>query len=171
MCKCNEAIEIRFAKGNPTVIIPSKDVENGGFDIYANFEGDNMVVEPFSTVLIPTELASVIPPTHMFKLLERGSTGTKGIAQRCGVIDSGFRNTWKIPVTNINFKPLLITKETNKDILDILAEDYIIYPYTKAICQAVLIEVPKTTIIEITMEELLKFESLRGLGMLGSTKK
>ena len=31
---------VKFAKLNDTVIIPSKESENAGFDIYANFEDD-----------------------------------------------------------------------------------------------------------------------------------
>jgi len=101
-------------------------------------------------------------------LLERGSTGTKGIGQRCGVIDSGYRNEWFIPITNHNDKPMIITKETD---VEYLQDDFIVYPYTKAICQAVLLPVPKVEINEISYGELKEFKSERGMGCLGSSNK
>lgn len=171
MCKCNQVVEIKFAAENETVIIPSKNRENAGLDIYANFEQDNMIINPHETKMIPTGLASALPETHYFQLMERGSTGTKGIAQRCGVIDSGYRNFWFVPITNTTDKPLLITKEINKDTLEILADDYIVYPYSKAICQAVLIEVPETNVEVISVDELKSIKSLRGIGNLGASGK
>jgi dUTP pyrophosphatase len=104
-------------------------------------------------------------------LKERGSTGSKGIGQRCGVIDSGYRGEWFIPLTNHNNKPLLITKETNKDTLEILAEDYIVYPYSKAICQFIMVAVPKLESVETSYEELKQIKSERGCGALGSSLK
>jgi dUTP pyrophosphatase len=86
-------------------------------------------------------------------------------------MDSGWRGEWFVPITNHNTKPLIITKETNKEVLVILSEDYIIHPYSKAICQAVVLPVPELEIEELTYEELLGIKSERGLGCLGSTNK
>jgi len=47
----------------------------------------------------------------------------------------------------------------------------IVYPYSKAICQVVLLPVPKVNIEEIDYETLKKFESERGIGCLDSTNK
>lgn len=47
----------------------------------------------------------------------------------------------------------------------------IFYPYEKAICQALLLPVPKIDIEEISYKELQKIESERGVGMLGSSNK
>jgi dUTP pyrophosphatase len=47
----------------------------------------------------------------------------------------------------------------------------IFYPYEKAICQAVLLPVPKTKVTELTYDELLKIESERAMGNLGSSNK
>ena len=47
----------------------------------------------------------------------------------------------------------------------------IIYPYTKAICQALLLPVPKVEIEEISLEELKAIPSERGEGKLGSSGK
>ena len=161
---------IKFAKVNPNAIIPSKEVENAGYDVYACFHEDYMIVNPFETKMIPTGIASACDTDYCIVLKERGLSGTKGIAQRCGIIDSGFRNAWFVPVTNINNKPLIIIKKEALD-AEWIDENYIIYPYEKAIAQAILIPVPTTDIEEYTYEELLKIPSVRGTGMLGSSNK
>lgn len=169
MCKCKkEPVKIKFARTTETAKIPTKKLENAGYDIYADFEDEYVIIKPHQTVMIPTNIASVIPNTHYFQLFERGSTGTKGIAQRCGVIDSGFRNTWFVPITNTNDVDMIIYKESYTDIIFF---EGVRYPYSKAICQAVLLPVPQVEIEEITMDELLSNKSERGIGMLGSSNK
>lgn len=159
---------IYFSKVRPDAIIPSKDEENAGYDIYANFEDEYIIIPPRTTKMISTGLASACSPDFYFQLFERGSTGTKGIAQRCGVIDSGYRNEWFVPLTNTTDKLLWISKHVNKFIDD---EVNIWYPYSKAICQAVLLPVPKTEVVEKDYEELKLMISERGMGSLGSTNK
>ena len=46
-----------------------------------------------------------------------------------------------------------------------------IYPYSKAICQALVLPVPRVGIVEISYDELINIPSERGLGMLGSSNK
>ena len=91
-----EVTEVKFAKVHPNAIIPSKRDEDMGFDIYACFDEDYIVIEPHETKLIPTGIASACDSNYGFLVFERGSTGSKGIARRCGVIDSGYRNEWFI---------------------------------------------------------------------------
>ena len=164
---------IYFAKvdSNKETIIPTKREEDGGFDIYANFEEDYMIINPNETKMIPTNLASAFSEDYVAILKERGSTGSKGIGQRCGVIDSGYRNEWFIPLTNHNNKPLIIVKDLTESLKESLEDDYIVYPYTKAITQVIMVKVPKLTTKEISYNELLKFKSERGLGKLGSSNK
>ena len=76
---------VKFAKVRPSAIIPTKREEDAGFDLYANFEDDYKVISPHETVMIPTGIACACDIDYCFILKERGSTGTKGIAQRCGV--------------------------------------------------------------------------------------
>ncbi len=189
--------ELLFAKVRPDAIIPTKRDEDAGFDIYACVNEDAIYIEPHQTIAIPTGIATCFSPKYMFKLSERGSTGTKGIAQRCGVIDSGYRNEIKAPVTNLNEKPILIVKENIRNEIKILtgdgvktlyfdsnedtAWDYyewkkmqetsIIYPMTKAITQGILVEIPKTITKEIPYDELKDIPSLRGMGAWGSSQK
>jgi dUTP pyrophosphatase len=49
--------------------------------------------------------------------------------------------------------------------------DSFVYPYLKAITQALVIPVPEVCIEEISYDELKNIESERGLGKLGSSNK
>lgn len=94
---------IKFAKVRENAIIPSKDVENAGYDIYGIFEGnndENRIVKPHTTKLIPTGIACALPSKYYFQVEERGSTGSKGIKKSAGVIDSGYRGEIFIAITN-----------------------------------------------------------------------
>lgn len=164
---------IYFSKVKPNAIIPFKSEENAGYDIYANFDSDCIIINPHKTKMIPTGIASACSNDYYFQLFERGSTGTKGIGQRCGVIDSSYRGEWFVPLTNHNNYPIAIIKENaDKDmIIRSWGNRTIFYPYEKAICQAVLLPVPKVDIKEIDYETLKEFKSERGLGALGSSGK
>lgn len=161
--------EILFAKLREDVIIPSKREEDGAFDIYANIKDDYMVIKPHETVLIPTGLVSAFSSDYVAILKERGSTGTKGMGQRCGVIDSGFRGEWQVPITNHNDTNLIITKQPN--LIMPLPVEGVVYPYSKAICQCIMVEVPKLSIKEVSIDEVKSISSERGEGMLGSSGK
>ena len=158
---------VKFARTKPDAIIPTKRIEDAGYDIYACFEEDYMIIPPHTTTMIPTGIASACDTDYCFVLKERGSTGTKGMAQRCGIIDSGYRNEWFVPITNTNNKSILIYK--NEDVKT--DGDYILYPYTKAICQVLIIPVPEVDVEEYTYEELKAVPSKRGVGCLGSSGK
>ena len=161
----NEAVNVKFAKVRPGAKIPSKRDEDMGFDIYACFDEEYMIIHPHETKLIPTGIASSCNSDYGFVLRERGSTGSKGIALRAGVIDSGYRNEWFVGLTNTTNKDVVIHKH------NIVADDAIIYPYEKAIAQALVLPVPKVEVEEISYDELKTIESRRGLGALGSSGK
>ena len=185
------SVKIKFAKVKEGAIVPSKRDEDMGFDIYACFDEDYIKIFPHETKLIPTGIASACDEDYGFLLRERGSTGSKGIALRCGVIDSGYRNEWFIGLTNTTDNLLFISKltkeeliaETNKSsnsevlskifksINDSIWEDVVVYPYTKAIAQALVIPVPKTKVEELSYDELKNIASERGMGALGSSNK
>lgn len=162
---------IKFAKVRPTAIIPTKRDEDAGYDIYANFEEDYMKIPPHETVMIPTGIACACYIDYCFIVKERGSTGTKGMAQRCGVIDSGYRNEIFVPITNTTNKTMYIKKKDKTiPVLDNVSK-YIEYPYEKAIAQLLLIPVPAADAEEYTYEELKAIPSKRGVGALGSSGK
>ena len=165
---------VKFAKVRPTAKIPTKRVEDAGYDIYADFEEPFILINPHETVMIPTGIASACDTDYCFVLKERGSTGTKGMAQRCGIIDSGYRSEWFVPITNTTDDYIIISKsdDMSTDVFGSLPMKMIIrYPYEKAICQALVIPVPTVDVEEYTYEELLAIPSNRGTGALGSSGK
>ena len=177
---------VKFAKVRPTAKIPTKRDEDAGYDIYADFEDSFILINPHETKMIPTGIASACDTDYCFVLKERGSTGTKGMAQRCGIIDSGYRSEWFVPVTNTTDNLIIIHKQNvTLDIIKDIAYKYTsdiankifgadmptLYPYEKAICQALVIPVPTVDVEEYTYEELLAIPSSRGMGALGSSGK
>lgn len=162
---------IKFAKTKPTAIIPTKRDEDAGYDIYANFDKDYMLIPPHTTVMIPTGIACACDTDYCFIVKERGSTGTKGMAQRCGVIDSGYRDEIFVPITNTTDMKIYIKKK-DKTISDSdNVSEFIEYPYEKAIAQLLLVPVPTADVEEYTYEELKAIPSSRGVGKLGSSDK
>lgn len=172
-----EKVEIIFARENDTVIIPSKRDEDGGFDIYANFKEDYMIIPPHEVIMIPTGLASAFSPDYRIVLKERGSTGSKGMAVRAGIIDSGFRGYWFVAINNTTNRPIIISKDEKPSLAKIFGAIYpysykpIIYPYTKAICQALIEENPKTIVTTTSYEKLQEINSERGTSQLGQSGK
>ena len=165
-------MKLKFAKTREGAVIPSKRGEDAGYDIYACIE-DTLVIMPHTTEIVPSGIAAAIEPEYCLLLQERGSTGTKGIAQRCGVIDSGYRGEIMVPLTNTTDLPVLLyNPATVSDTAVFFSAVYPIrYPTTKAITQALVLPVPKAEVEEITYDELLAIPSERGTGRLGSSGK
>jgi dUTP pyrophosphatase len=65
----------------------------------------------------------------------------------------------------------LSEKETYDNYYDDVMPESFVYPYSKAIAQALVVPVPKTEVEEIPYEELQKIKSERGMGKLGSSNK
>lgn len=103
-------LEIIFAKVKENAIIPSKEEENAGFDIYACWDGvekKDRIIKPHTTKLIPTGIACALPINYYFQVEERGSTGSKGIKKSAGVVDSGYRGEIFVAISNVNDKYLI----------------------------------------------------------------
>jgi dUTP pyrophosphatase len=156
-----------FAKVKEDAIIPSKDYENAGYDIYANFEENEIFIFPNEVKLIPTGIASAMSPKYVLIVKERGSTGTKCMSVRSGVIDASYRGEIFIPINNTGNKTIVITKTPETH----YGNDVIVYPYTKAIAQLLLLPIPNVDVKEIIFEQLQKIPSKRGAGALGSSGK
>ena len=170
-------MKIQFAKVRENAKIPTKDKENLGYDVYADFKTQYMIINPNQIKMIPTGIASVIDENYGIIIKERGSTGSKGLSVRCGVIDSNYRGEWFITLNNTSEKPIVIAKkEYQEDIEKLLADNNLsdcttIYPYEKAIAQAVIIPNIVADVEEITYEDLQANETSRGDGKLGSSGK
>ncbi len=167
---------ILFAKLREGAIIPQKDEWNAGYDIYPCFDEDYLVIPPHQTRLVPTGIASVIPVDYYMQIQERGSSGSKGIKYSAGVIDSGYRGEWFLATTNCNNKPLVILKSDlstlPESIKSLIEDTMIIYPYEKALFQAIVHNVHNELgVKEIAPEEINNYPSQRGAGKLGSSGK
>ena len=132
--------------------------------------------------MITTGIASAFDSDYVLLLQERGSTGSKGMGLRAGVIDSGYRGEWHVALTNHNEHNIIIAKYPEKidweggyrfyEGLGMIGTvESIIYPASKAIAQALLLPIPKVTIEETSYEDLCKYESERKNGLLGSSLK
>ena len=161
---------IKFAKVNPNAKIPSKREEDMGYDVYACFDEQYITLKPHETRLIPTGIASACDKGYGFIAKERGSTGSKGIAIRCGVIDSNYRGEWFIGLTNTTDQSLFLINPHWADKVFVRSNAFT-YNCEKAIAQVILVPVPETIVEEITYEELQAIESNRGEGALGSSGK
>ena len=190
--------DLLFAKVKPNAIIPTKDLENAGYDIYACFEEDYMIIPPHFTKLIPTGIASAMSDKYYLQVQERGSTGVKGLKYGAGVIDSGYRGEIFMCINNVNKFPIIISKLSYEELIDKYGEEDedgdiampmyptepnkanlwimnnykpIVYPYEKAIGQLIVLRVPVMNVKEVTYEELLQIPSKRGVNKLGSSNK
>ena len=168
-----EPVRIYFTRLRPGAVIPSKRAEDAGYDVYACLEDDWLELRPLETRPVPTGIASAFPPDWYFHVGERGSTGARGISKRSGIIDSGYRGEWFILLTNLNDVPLYFVKpEAEARLRETLGgQAAVLYPTGKAICQAMLLPVPRTEIEEISPEALAAMGSERGEGRLGSSNK
>jgi dUTP pyrophosphatase len=158
---------VYFAKVNAGAVIPSKRESDAGYDIYANIK-DDVCIYPNQIKMIPTGLASAFDDDYVFTLFERGSSGSRGLSLRCGVIDSSYRGEIFVPINNTTNKPILITNLSDKCYE---TSELSVYSTKKAICQGLFLPVPKLKVNEITYEELSMINSDRGLGALGSSGK
>ena len=169
---------IKFAKVKSNAIIPSKKEEDAGYDIYPLFDEDYILIEPHTVKMIPTGIASAFSDDYVMVLKERGSTGIKGMAIRCSIVDSGYRGEWFVPINNTTDNFIIISKLDRNELKELKLDDVIplnstttVYPYSKAICQALLLPVPKVKVEEISYEDLKNIKSNRGIGALGSSGK
>lgn len=164
------AVNVKFAKVRHDAKIPTKRREDAAFDLYACFDEDWIRIEPHTNKLIPTGIASAFDPEWAIVFRERGSTGVKNMKVNAGVIDSGYRGEYFVSIYNGNDAPLYIAKyldgeQSPED------KNAIVYPYSKAIAQALVIPVPEVCIEEIHYDELQLIASERGMGALGSSNK
>lgn len=164
---------IYWAKVKAEAVIPSKRSEDAGYDLYPCFDEDYVMIPPHQVVMVPLGIASAFSDRYVVLLKERGSTGTKNIAQRSGVIDSGYRGEYMCPVSNLNDDKIIVIAKAHvkEEQLPQSAIPYQLLPYDKAICQALILELPKLTNQEISYEELLEMRSMRMDGKLGSSGK
>ena len=164
---------IYWAKVKEEAILPTKREEDAGYDLYPCFEEDYLMIAPHEVRMVPLGIASAFSKHRVVLLKERGSTGAKNMAQRAGVIDSGFRGEYMCPVSNLNDHIILVIAKRHITDKQLPPSDipYEMIPYEKAICQALIMELPKMKCYEISYAELKQMKSQRMEGKLGSSGK
>ena len=159
--------EIYFAKIEESAVIPTKDEENGCYDLYACIK-DPVIIPPHTNKLVPTGIASAFSSKYRIAFRERGTNTKSNSIILAGQIDSGYRGEYFVSVYNGNDKTIELTNDV--DVVE-KYDDVIKVPIAKAICQFAIEEVPQVTIKEITYSELCEIKSNRGIGCLGSSNK
>jgi len=162
---------LKFSKLREGAKIPSKRVEDAAYDLYACFDDDCIQIKPNEIKFIPTGVACAFNVENVMLLRERGSTGSKGMSLRCGVIDSGYRNEIFVAINNTSNKTIYIAKKEFCDHVGDIDKNTIIYPYEKALAQFIMTLALHFDVEEVPYEELQKIESERGMGKLGSSGK
>lgn len=109
--------DLMFAKIKPNAIIPTKEKENAGYDIYACFDEDFIVIPAHETKLIPTGIAAAVSDKYYLQVHERGSTGSKGMKYGAGVVDSSYRGEIFICINNVSRNDILISKINEEELL------------------------------------------------------
>lgn len=160
--------ELIFAKVREDAIIPSKREEDGCMDLYSCFDEEFIVIHPHTNKLINTGIATAFSPKYRLAIRERGSNTKSNLITMAGQIDSGFRGSIFVSLYNGNDVPVEITKSITEVEVK---EDFIRVPYSKAIAQFAIEEVPQMNIGEISYKELIMIKSQRGNGSLGSSNK
>lgn len=170
---------IYFAKIRSDALLPQKEEENAGYDLYASFDEYYILIKPFHTGLIPTGIAWACSPKFYMQIEERSSTGIKGIKKSSGVVDSGYRGEIKVAIFNANDKTLIFSAYDEKSVIEKLKvdepdldfENIIFYSTSKAIAQGVIHRVEEMKTKEISFKALKEIPSKRGEKGWGSSNK
>lgn len=157
-----------FAKLHPEVKIPCKRNEDGGYDLYVSPMCGDIFIKKGDVTLIPTGLMSAFSSDYVVLLEERGSTGTRCMARRAGVIDSGYRGEWHVPINNTGNKDILITSRVNEAAV---INSVLSFPASKAVAQFLILPVPIMKVVETSVTHIESIGSERGNGKLGSSYK
>lgn len=159
--------DIKFARKDKSVKFPTKRDEDGCYDIYAHITED-FVIPSRTNELIPTGLYSVFDKKYRIAIRERGSNTKANMIVMAGQIDSGYRGEWFVSIYNGNNKDIILSNDVDR----VFDNSNVIYvPTSKAIAQFAVEYVPVVNISEISVEELQKIDSERGIGALGSSNK
>lgn len=159
--------DIKFAREDDSVKFPTKRSEDGCYDIYAHII-DDFVIPAHTNKLIPTGLYSVFDKKYRVAIRERGSNTKANMIVMAGQIDSGYRGEWFVSIYNGNDKKIILSDYYDKVIDGV---DAIYVPTSRAIAQFAVEYVPVVNLSEISIEELQKIDSERGMGALGSSNK
>ena len=168
-----KSIDFCWAASDERVKIPEKRESDAGYDIYAFFEEDYIIVAPKQSRIINTGLYSALPENYFLEFKERSSTAKYNMGIRAGVIEGTYRGELLVCISNHNNVPLAIAKDTitEEEIKEQVSQNCKIYPYEKAITQGILRKIEPAQFRTIPLEELKKMTTISGEGGFGSTGK
>jgi dUTP pyrophosphatase len=160
---------------HPLAKVPTKRMEDSGYDLYGIIEKDVLVLPPHSNVIIPTGLVMEFPRGFGFVVCNRGSVGTKSAIVGAHIVDSGYRGEVKIDLHNISEKFIYITTltldEIYKKILGVQSpEDIVVLNKNDALTQGMIVPTLHLPVVEkSSVDELTSSD--RGVNAFGSTNK
>jgi dUTP pyrophosphatase len=160
--------KVYFSQTKPNAIVPSKRSEDAGFDLYACFDEQEIVISPGEIKIVPTGIATAFESNMVLFVKERSSTGSIGLSLRMGVVDSGYRGELLIGLNNTTKKNIIITKAVTQVIKE---ETQVLYPYTKAIAQGVFLFLPQIVSEQVPYEDLMEMKSERMTDSMGKSGK
>jgi dUTP pyrophosphatase len=166
---------IKVKKLHQDAVTPTKREEDAAYDLYGIYGNDAIFMYPGDIYLAPLGIAVEFDKNYVFFITERSGSGSKGISTRAGVIDSGYRGEYKIPLNNTSNKLIILSNVTEEELKEKYQEKFkgfeenlIIYPQSKAIAQGLVIQLAPHCEIE-EVDEMSS--SQRSDGGFGSTGK
>lgn len=145
-------MEIGFKRLSENAVLPTKAHSNdSGWDLYAS---EGVIIPPGETVIIPTDIAVILPPGHEAQVRPRsGITSKTKIRVQLGTVDNGYRSGIGIITDNIspyipgkNYEPVDVSHVCTTAHFDNLC--YAINPGDK-IAQLVIQPIPQTAAVEV----------------------
>ena len=155
-----EDFKLTWAKFSSTAKVPTKRLEDAGYDIYCDYESLGLseiyVLQPHETKRFDSNIGVVIPTGYVGIVKERSSTGKLTTYVGSGVIDSGYRYGIGVFFSNASDEPIQLNLKN-------------------AIAQMVVFKCEHCNgsyVVETTPQEFAElYPSDRGLGREGSTNK
>lgn len=167
-----EKNRVYWAKLRADALIPKRKEENAGYDFYAAFDDDYIMIEPFKVGIIPTGISWAASEEYYLQLEERSSTGIKGMKICGGIIDSGYRGEIKVALYNANTFPIVLSLLGEEEVRKKLpGKDFMFYSTSHSIAQGIIHRVEKMNEKEISIEALRQIPSERGDNGFGSSNK
>lgn len=78
-----------------------------GFDLFAP---RSLTLDPGITTHVPLNIESKFNPYWQGQIWDRSSFGGHGVHRLAGLIDSDFRNNWKLVLVNHGREPMIVNK-------------------------------------------------------------
>ena len=129
----NEMAEIKFKKLTDRAVTPTKaHPEDAGYDLYACMNYDMVFIPPHNTLMIPTDIAVVIPEGYFGGIYPRSGLATKkGLrpANCTGVIDSSYRGN--VIVALHNDSDIEQCVQNGERIAQLIVQSYLQFSFTE----------------------------------------